>query len=192
MAGVDAAGDEVVAGALGCAAGHEGGFDFEEAVVGQVGANGLRNSMAQGEVVLHLRAAEVEVAVLEADLFVGDGVVCDGEGRGLGVVEEEELVGDDFDEAGGHVGVGEAFSAETDFSFDGYDEFAAGGFGFGVGGGGGFLVEDDLGDAGAVAEVEEYEVAVVAATVDPAHEDDGLIILIDAEFAALMRALKGA
>ena len=54
---------------------------------------------------------------------------------------------------------------------------------------GDLLVEDDLGDAGAVAEVEEDEVAVVAAAVDPAHEDYVLAGLFDAEVAALVRAL---
>ena len=63
------------------------------------------------EVLLHLGAAEVDVAVLEADLFVGDGVFGGREGRGLCVVEEQELVGDELDVAGGHVGIGEAFAA---------------------------------------------------------------------------------
>ncbi len=40
-----------------------------------------------------------------------------------------------------------------------------------------------------VAEVEEDEVAVVAAAVDPAHEDDGLAVLFDTKFAALVSAL---
>ena len=36
------------------------------------------------------------------------------------------------------------------------------------------LVENNLGDAGAVAKIEEDEVAVIAAPVDPAHQDYGL------------------
>ena len=58
--------------------------------------------------------------------------------------------------------------------------------------GGDLLVEDDLGDAGAVAQVEEDEVAVVAAAVDPAHEGDGLAGVGCAEFAAGVRALERA
>jgi hypothetical protein len=38
--------------------------------------------------------------------------------------------------------------------------------------GGQLFIEHDLADAGAVAEIEKDEVAVVAAAVDPAHEDD--------------------
>ena len=75
-------------------------------------------------------------------------------------------------------------------AFDGDDVLGAGGFGLGVGFGGGFLVEDDLGDAGAVAEVEEDEVAVVAAAVDPAHEDYVLAGCSCAEFATHVRALQ--
>ena len=73
VAGVDAAGDEVVARAFGGGAGEERRFDLEEAVVGEVVADGAGDLVAQREVVLQLGAAEVEVAVLEADLFVGDG-----------------------------------------------------------------------------------------------------------------------
>ena len=95
MAGVDAAGDEVVARAFGSGRGEKRRFDLEEAVVGEVVADGAGDLVAELEVALQLGAAEVEVAVLEADLFVRDGgVVGDGEGRGLGVVEEEEIVRD--------------------------------------------------------------------------------------------------
>jgi hypothetical protein len=44
--------------------------------------------------------------------------------------------------------------------------------GFGVGLGGELVVNDDLRDAAAVAEIEEDEVAVVATAIDPTHEDD--------------------
>ena len=45
-------------------------------------------------------------------------------------------------------------------------------------------------DAGAVAQVEEDEVAVVAAAVDPAHEDDLLAGVGGAQFAAEMGAFQ--
>jgi hypothetical protein len=40
-----------------------------------------------------------------------------------------------------------------------------------VGLGRGFLIQHHLQDAGAVAQVEKDEIAVVAAPVDPAHDD---------------------
>ena len=130
---VDAAGDEVVACAFGRGARHEGGFDLEEALLDEVVADGHRDLAAQREVVLHLGAAQVEVAILEADFFVGDGVFGGGEGRRLRLVEEEEFVGDDFDLAGGHVGVIEPRAAAADLALDGDDVLRAGGFGLGVG-----------------------------------------------------------
>ena len=193
VAGMDAAGDEVVARAFGGGASEERGFDLEEAVVGEVLADGAGDLVAENEVALQLGAAEVQVAILEASLFVDcDGVVGDREGRGLRVIEEEEGVGDELDVAGGHVGVGEAFAAVAEDSGDGDDVLGTSGFGFSVGNGRDFLVEHDLGDAGAVAEVEEDEVAVVAAAIDPAHEGDGLAGVRAAEFAAGVRALEGA
>jgi len=52
------------------------------------------------------------------------------------------------------------------------------------------LVENDLGDASAVAEIEEDEVAVVAAPVDPAHQHHLLAGVSGAQCAAEMRAFK--
>ena len=101
-------------------------------------------------------------------------------------------MGYEFDVAGGHVGIGEAFAAVAEDSSDGDDVLGARGFGLGVGFGGDFLIEDNLGDAGAIAEIEEDEVAVVAAAVDPTHEGDGLAGVGAAEFAAGVRALERA
>ena len=97
-----------------------------------------------------------------------------------------------FDFAGGHVGVVEACAAAADVAFDGDDVLGAGGVGLVVRAGQTFFVDDDLGDAGAVAEVEEDEAAVVAAAVDPAHEDDVLPRVFGAEFATHVRALQAA
>ena len=52
------------------------------------------------------------------------------------------------------------------------------------------LVEDDLGDAGAVAHVDEDEVAEVAAAVHPAHEDDARAGVGGAQSPAGVRAPK--
>ena len=141
---------------------------------------------------LHLGAAEVDVAVLEADFLVGDGVFGGREGRCLRIVEEEEGMGDELYVAGGHIGIGEALAAVAEDSGDGDDVLGTRGFGLGVSFGGDFFVEDNLGDAGAVAEVEEDEIAVVAAAVDPPHEGDGLAGVGAAEFAAGVRALERA
>jgi hypothetical protein len=51
------------------------------------------------------------------------------------------------------------------------------------------LIEDDLGDAGAVAEVEEDEVAVIAASVDPPHQHNIFAGIAGAKLTAGMGAL---
>jgi hypothetical protein len=52
------------------------------------------------------------------------------------------------------------------------------------------FIEDHLGDAGAVAEVEKDEVAVVAPPVHPSHHNDTLARVRGAQFAKSVRALK--
>ena len=54
------------------------------------------------------------------------------------------------------------------------------------------LVDDDLGDAGAVAQIEEDEAAVVAPAVDPAHQDDVLPCVFCAKVSAHLRPLQTA
>ena len=96
-------------------------------------------------------------------------MIFDGEGRRFGVVENVQFSGDELDFAGGEFGIG--FLALDYIAFDGDYEFAAGLLGFGVGLRLRFFVEDDLDYAGAVADVEEEQVAEVSAAVDPAHYD---------------------
>ncbi len=70
------------------------------------------------------------------------------------------------------------------------DVLRARGFRLGVGLGGDGLVEDDLGDAGAVAEIEKDEPAVVAAAVYPAHEGYGLAGVGGTQGSAPVSALE--
>ncbi len=172
LAGMHAAGHEVVARAFGRGARHERRLDFVEALRVEVVADGDRDVVAELNVVLHLRPAQVEVAVLEAHLFVGDVAVGGREGQRLAVVEDAQLVGDDFDFAGGDVLVDGAGVAQLDVADNSDYELGANRLGLGVHGGAGLGGDDDLGDAAAVAQVEEDQVAEVAAAVDPSHEND--------------------
>ena len=82
--------------------------------------------------------------------------------------------------------------AQADFADGGDDILGAHLLALGVAVGDKLLVENDLGDAAAVAEVEEDEVAVVAAAVDPAHEDDVLACVGGAQIAAEVGAFESA
>ncbi len=190
LAGMDAAGNKKIARAFGRGLGEDGRFDFEEALLREAFADGEGDFVAQPEVALHLGAAQVDVAIFEADFFVLDGFFGGREGREARVVEDAQLGGLDLDFAGGHFGIDGVGVAQADFADGGDDVLGADLLAFEVAVGSQFFVEDDLGDAGAVAEVEEDEVAVVAAAVDPAHEDDLLAGVGGAQVAAQMGAFE--
>ena len=54
------------------------------------------------------------------------------------------------------------------------------------------LVKHHLGDAVAVAQIDEDHAAMIAAAVDPAHQDDGLALVGGAQHAAGVGAAKFA
>ena len=74
-----------------------GRFNFEETLRGEVVANGQRDFVPQLDVELHGVAAQVDVAILQAHLFVGERSVAGQEGRMLGVVQDAQFFGDQFD-----------------------------------------------------------------------------------------------
>jgi hypothetical protein len=53
-----------------------------------------------------------------------------------------------------------------------------------------FVVEDDLGHAGAVAEVDEDDLAEVAAAVDPSHEHNFFARIGEPKFSVHMSPSK--
>ena len=63
----------------------------------------IADVVTQLDVALHLRPAQVDVAILQPHLFVGQHGVSGREGQRLAVVEQSQFVGDDFDFAGGDV-----------------------------------------------------------------------------------------
>ncbi len=56
----------------------------------------------------------------------------------------------------------------------------------------GLFVEDDLHDAGAVAHVEEEQIAEVAAARDPAHDNGVAAFVLHAELSAVVSAFQVA
>jgi len=126
--------------------------------------------VTQFDVELHDLAAQIDVAVLQARFFIGEGCVG-GQKRGqLGFVENAQLFGDQLDFAGRNVFIDGAGIAQLDRAGDGDDVLVAQGFGLFVDCGIALGVDDDLGYAGAIAQVHKNETAQVAPLVDPAHE----------------------
>jgi hypothetical protein len=103
------------------AAGHEefarafrGGFEkrrrfhFQEALLVEIDAGGGGDFAAEAEVARHFRPAQIQIAVLQAQLLV-DGLghfrVIHREGQHVGHVQHFQRGGGDFDFAGGDFGL---------------------------------------------------------------------------------------
>ena len=112
------------------------------------------------------RAAQVEVAVLEAGLFANGYVLVDGERRGRGRVEDDDVGANDLDLARGKVGVGGTLRAQAHLSGDLDDELVAQ-FVRDV------LAQHHLGKARRVAQVDEGDSAVITSARHPAGERHG-------------------
>ena len=80
-------------------------FDLGEVLRVEVAAHGLHDAVAQADAFGQLGAADVEVAVLQAQLFGAVGVVFDQEGWGLRGIEHFDRGGHDFDVASRELGV---------------------------------------------------------------------------------------
>ena len=127
--------------------------------------------------------------MLEPHRLAGVGVVGDLERRRLRAREDRQRVGLDLDVAGREVGVLVAAALDDD-ARDADAELAAQLAGQRVGLGAGRRLEDDLGEAAAIAQVDEHAAAVVAAGGNPAEQDDALAGVAAAQAAAVMCSLE--
>ncbi len=170
LARVHPAGDEVIARAFGRRAGHERRFDFVEALRVQILADGDRDPVSQLDVVLHLRTPEVDVAMLQAHLFIRQHRVGRRKRQRLAVVQDAQLVGHNFDLAGGNVLVDRARIAQLYMPDDRHHELRAHRRGPVVNLRSGVAGDDRLRNAAAVAHIEKNQVAQVAPLVHPSHQ----------------------
>ena len=187
LAGMDARGHEIVAGALGRGFDHHRGLDLDEAVLVEIVAGDLGDARASDQVLLQRRASEVEIAVFEPDILAGLAVIHDLKGRGLRLREHAQIGHLDLDVTGGDlVGFGGALAHPAHRA---QDILRAGGERLVKDRAVGAVVERELDDAGAVAQVDEDELAEVALTLNPAADRDGLADVFTSQGAAVMGAL---
>ena len=184
LTGMHTAGDQKIACSLGCGLGENRRFDLKKALLAEALANRQSDVVAQLEVALHLWATKIDIAVLEADFFVLDGFFRGREWGEARVVENEELRSLNLDFTGRHLRIDGVLIAQAHLANRRDNVFRADLLAFEMAVGGQFLVQDNLAEAGAVAEVEEDEVAVIAAAVDPTHENHLLACVGGAEIAA--------
>ncbi len=190
-----AARHEEVSGAARRVLHHHRRLELEEAVFVEIASRDLVGLVADAERALERRAAEVEVAILEAFFLRGVEVVLDLEGRGVGLVEDRELDRVDLDLAGRQARVHVRAAAE-DRAADADDplgserlrevmrllrEIAVARE---------LRVEDDLRDALTVAQIDEDAAAMVAVARHPSEQDDFLAGVRCAQGAVVMRAFE--
>jgi hypothetical protein len=153
-------------------------------------ADRLDHPAAEHQALLHRLAADVEVAVLEAQALVDRGVrFVDIERRGLGLRQDLDVGRLELDGAGRQLRVLRAGQPLGDGPRDRDHELGADPAGRRVGVGRIGLVDDDLGDPVPVAQVEEDQLAVVTSPVDPAGQACRRASVADPELTAGVRAI---
>jgi len=169
---VHAAGHQVVARALRRALGEHRRLDVDEALAVEVLAHLQRSLVTQHQVLLHLRAAQVEHPVRQArDL--GQVLVVELERRRHARVEDLQPLAQHLDLPADEVGVGRTLGPRTHQAADLDAELVADLLG-GAEHLGPVGVTHHLHQTLAVAQVDENDTAVVAAAVDPAEQGHGL------------------
>ena len=181
---VHAAGHYEVARPFRGALDEAGRLDLHELLLVEVFA-GLDGDLGpEAEVALQGLPADVQVAVLEAKVVAPVGIRLDGKGRGLGAVQHLQGSHLDLDVAGGAVGVLVAPLLHGAGHLD--DELAPQLAGMLTEGGVGVHVEHQLGDAIAIAQVDEGEATQVAADLHPSAEGDGAVEVGQAQGATVV------
>ena len=190
FAGVLPGGHQVVPGPLGGGGGEDGGGDLQKAVSGHSGAQGGHHLTPQDDIVLHLRVAQVQVAVLQPGGLVGLSGAGDGEGQLVVAAAAQHLNfgGDHLDVAGGQLGI---FAVPfPDGPGDGDHRLLV----QLLGGLDGLLgLQHHLGGAVEVPEDQEGQVlAHLTQILHPAGQGDRLAHLLHAQLAAGVGAVVGA
>ena len=181
---------QIIARSLRRRARHEGRLDLQKAVLNEIATDCHRDAAANREVLLHLAAAQIEIAVLQPHLFIRDGVLGGREGRRLRIVQQQHLVRNQLDVSGLHVRVRQPRGALAQLAGDCHHVLRPRRLRFGVGLGRPLLVEHHLRYAGAVAQIEKDEIAVIAAAVHPPHQSYGFAGVHAAQGTTSMCALQ--
>jgi hypothetical protein len=188
FAGLQAAGHDKVARTLRRALEQDRRLDLQKVAIREVFADEAHHAVAQRQVLRHARAADVEIAILEAQRLIHIvGRAADVKGRILGRVQDRHLVGVHFDVAGGQVRVAQTFGPRRDDTLHLNDIFAARLAGVGVGVGRLIRIDGDLGHAEAVAQIDEDQPAMVATPVHPAGQRHTFANMRKVKFATSMR-----
>ena len=125
--------------------------------------------MAESEIGRHGGTAQIEEPMGETQILVGDPLIH-GERGNLGAVEHRERGDDDLDGSGCELWILRSFETRGHLATDRDHVFRAEGMGRGGGIGMEFGTENDLGDAVAIAQIDEDHAAMVASGGNPPAE----------------------
>ena len=176
---------EEVARALRSAFAQDRRLDLPEPVGVEHIANSLNYAVTQTQIFRHARTAQVEVAVSQTQVFVGD-LFVQRKRQHVGLVEDLQLVGHDLDRTGGQLVVFRSLEAFGHFAGD-LDHVLIAQSVSGLGHRGLlFRTEDNLRDALAVAQIDKNDPTVVATRADPTREGDAAANIFVPEGRAMM------
>ena len=185
---MDTAGHQIVPGPLGGGLGEDGGLDLQKAVLVEVVPGDLGDLVTGGDGLLHLRSAQVQIAVFQAQHIVGLGVLHDLKGRGVRLGQQTQLGDIDLDVAGGDlIGLGLTLPHQAG---GGYHILRAQGGGLVKDVLGSAVVKGQLDQAGAVPQVHKDQTAQVPLPLDPAAQGDGLACVGQTQVAAVVAAVE--
>ena len=185
---MDAAGHQEVTGAFGGGLDEGGGLNFQEAVFIEVVPGDLGHLVAEHQVLLQFRTAQVQVTILQAEHFIGLGTIHNLKGRRFSLAQNAQLSDEHFDVTGGDL-----FALAFPFPDGAY----GGDHVFTAQAGSllknllvGVVAESQLEQASAVPQVRKDQAAQVTLPLDPAADGDGFPNVFRAQSATVVGALK--
>ena len=186
---------DVIARAFGGGFGEDGGFDLQESTVVEKATSGLLQPMPQDKIFLQLGPAQVEIAMLETELFCRkllSFAARDRDCRRDRWPNDLKIASLYLDVAGLHFRIPHLRRARGDFAVDGDDGFESE-----LAGALDYVRRRPLGVEGhlykppPIAQIEEDYTAQVAGSMYPPAEFDFDASVGRSELAAQMRALCG-
>ena len=123
LAVMNAAGDQIVARAFGRRTRQHRSFDFEKAELVERLAHLEKNAVAQFDIAMRARPAQIEIAVAQARFFAGGHFVFNLEWRRFRIVQDVQARGHHFHFAGCNFWI--RLLAADHLAFDGDHEFRA-------------------------------------------------------------------
>ena len=162
-----AARHEVIARTLRRRLGEHRRLKIDEAVRIKIAAHGTGDAVTQAQARAHDFAAQIKIAVFEAQLLV-DGLIKLKRQR-LAAIQNLDFLGEELDRAGGKIGVRGAARTGAHTAFDADHELIAQTLSF-FENGGVLRIEHDLQEPLAIAQIHEDHPAVIAPAVHPAGD----------------------